>query len=153
MKSKTIYLGLGSNVGNRSTSILNAIKELKSKIDVQVISPVYETEPYGYQEQEKFLNACIKAETTLSPLELLDFIKETEKKLGREKTFHWGPRVIDIDILLYASEIINSEQLQVPHPDMQNRKFVLQPLADIAGEVIHPVLQKSINSINFANGL
>jgi len=140
------YLALGSNIGDRSAYIKAAIKMLKSckGIDVVEISPFYNTSPVGYTEQPDFLNAVIAVDTILSPHELLITCLDIERRLGRIRTVHWGPRVIDIDIIFYNNEIINEGDLIIPHPRMQDREFVLKPLCDIASDFIHPVYNKSI---------
>ena len=140
-----IFLGLGSNQGDREKNLLKAI-DLISKIPTLnlVQSKITETEPYGFKEQDCFLNMVLRGTTLLSPHKLLLAIKQIELKLGRKPTFHWGPRVIDIDILFYDDLILHEKDLVIPHPDLVNRLFVLAPLAEIAPTFIHPVLQKTI---------
>ena len=131
-----VYLGLGSNIGNRKGNITNAVDLLnQNDIRVDKISSIIETDPVG-PPQQKFLNAAIKATTALSPEELLKSIKEIEKKLGRIKTIHHGPRTIDIDILLYDDIGFHSENLTIPHPEMLTRNFVMTPLKEIYPEII-----------------
>ena len=131
-----IYLGLGSNVGDRQNNIEHAIDELsKYDICVEKTSSIIETDPIG-PPQRKFLNAAVKATTVFSPEELLRIIKKIEKNLGRVKTIHHGPRIIDIDILLYDDIKINSEILTIPHPEIFKRDFVIQPLKEIYPKII-----------------
>jgi dihydroneopterin aldolase / 2-amino-4-hydroxy-6-hydroxymethyldihydropteridine diphosphokinase len=145
LKVSNIYLGLGSNQGNRENNLFEAI-DLISKIPLNNMnqSNVIETEPYGYKKQENFLNMVVEGETKLSPQELLTKIKQIETAIGRKKTFHWGPRIIDIDILFYDDLILNKKELTIPHPDIENRLFVLAPMAEIAPTYIHPILKKTM---------
>lgn len=142
-----IYLSLGSNIGNRENFLSSAIELLKMKITIEKTSSLYETEPWGKTKQPKFLNMCISGETSLSPTELLDFIGETEIHVGRTPTFKWGPREIDIDILFYDDQLIAEKNLEIPHPNLHERAFVLAPLNEIASEYVHPVLEKSIHKL------
>ena len=128
----TVYLGLGSNLGDRRKNIENAVALLKeSNVAVQKISTIIETEPVGFLDQGKFLNAVLKGTTQLSPVDLLRHTQSIEKQLGRIKTIRNGPRTIDIDILLYDHEKISTPQLTIPHPRMWERDFVLGPLQEI----------------------
>lgn len=143
-KQHIIFLGLGANVGDKKQNLEEAIDKLREKIfDIQV-SKFYETEPWGYTEQDKFLNAAIRGKTFLSPSELLEFIKLVEKKIGRVKRFKWGPREIDIDILFYDDLAYKDDFLTIPHPFIQERKFVLEPLLDLDPNLIHPVFKKTV---------
>lgn len=147
---KTVYLALGANIGNRRKNIQSAIAMMHKIKDIRVvrISRLYETEPWGYKDQPKFINAAVKITTSLLPTQLFMVLKGVEKKLGRRpQKIKWGPRIIDIDILLYGSQIIKSGRLQIPHPEMHKRIFVLKPLAEIAPQVIHPKLKKTISEI------
>ncbi len=128
-----ILLGLGSNIGDREKNIINALHllELNFSIKIISISSLYETEPVGLKEQPPFLNIVCKIKTELQPDELLKSCLSVEKDLGRVRMVHWGPRIIDIDILFYNDEIINSEILTIPHPRITERKFVLIPLLEI----------------------
>jgi 2-amino-4-hydroxy-6-hydroxymethyldihydropteridine diphosphokinase len=139
-----VYLGLGSNIGDKLSNIRKAINYAKKKMRVTKISPIYKTEPVGYKKQDWFLNCVIEAKTDSNPSELLAFLKSIEKKLKRKKTFRYGPRTIDIDILFYNNRIIKSKNLQVPHPRMHRRFFVLEPLSKISPNFIHPKLKKTI---------
>ncbi|MBE5662238.1 2-amino-4-hydroxy-6-hydroxymethyldihydropteridine diphosphokinase [Staphylococcus sp. SS21] len=134
------YLGLGSNIGDRENQLNEAIKMLNEYegIDVLKVSSIYETAPVGYTEQPNFLNLCIEIETTLSVSELLERCLEVEARLHRVRKERWGPRTIDVDILLYGNEITELPNLSVPHPRMNERAFVLIPLNDIATDVIEP---------------
>jgi 2-amino-4-hydroxy-6-hydroxymethyldihydropteridine diphosphokinase len=142
---KTIYLSLGSNLGNRESHLRDAIGRLDSP-DLRVlrISPVYETEPVGFAGQGWFLNLVAEAETTLFPLRLLQRTSRIERELGRVRTVAQGPRTIDIDILLYGGAVIRTPRLEVPHPRMAERRFVLAPLADISPDLDHPILHRTI---------
>ncbi|BCN87530.1 2-amino-4-hydroxy-6-hydroxymethyldihydropteridine diphosphokinase [Staphylococcus argenteus] len=134
------YLGLGSNIGDRENQLNEAIKMLNEYdgIDVLKVSSIYETAPVGYTEQPNFLNLCIGIETTLSVSELLERCLDVEARLHRVRKERWGPRTIDVDILLYGNEITELPNLSVPHPRMNERAFVLIPLNDIAEDVIEP---------------
>jgi len=142
------YLSIGSNLGDRINYINKAIEKLKqNNIKIIKSSNIIETEPYGYKEQGKFLNMAVEIDSDLEPLELMKLILEIESELGRIRTVRWGPRVIDIDIIFYDSLIINEPDLKIPHPDMQNRLFVLKPLHEIAPDFVHPVLKKTITEL------
>ena len=142
----TAYLSIGSNMGDKEQYLKNAVEKLGAKDDCKVasVSSFIETEPYGGVEQDNFLNGCVAVKTLLSPYELLKRVNEIENEEGRVRTIHWGPRTLDIDILLYDDERIYTADLKIPHQDMQNREFVLVPLSEIAPYVIHPVLNEPI---------
>jgi 2-amino-4-hydroxy-6-hydroxymethyldihydropteridine diphosphokinase len=142
-----VYLALGSNLGNRLANLKNAISNLPPQMEVKAKSPVYETPPWGYADQPPFLNQTVMARTYLEPEPLLAHLKRLETALGREPGFINGPRVIDIDILFYDDLVIDSPPLAIPHPRLHQRAFVLVPLNDIAPELIHPVLEKSIGEL------
>ena len=146
---KTAYLLLGSNLGNRERLIADALTLLAIRVgEILQISDSYETAAWGKTDQPSFLNLAVKIETVLNPPQLLEAVLKIETDLGRVRYERWGSRLIDIDIILYGNEIINQvSELQIPHPEMQNRKFVLLPMAEIASEVIHPVLKKSISEL------
>lgn len=146
LDNTTAYLLLGGNLGNREENLKNAIIGLEMEAGkITAISSVYETAAWGKTDQPAFLNQAVAINTPLTALELLDIALSVEKNLGRIRKDKWGERLIDIDLILFGSEIINIEgKLQVPHPFMQDRKFVMQPLAEIAPEVMHPVFKKSI---------
>ncbi|MDO8734963.1 MAG: 2-amino-4-hydroxy-6-hydroxymethyldihydropteridine diphosphokinase [Elusimicrobiota bacterium] len=144
----TVFLGLGSNRGDRKKNILKAIKLLKeSGQKVLRLSSMHETKPYGYKKQKKFLNAAVKLKTKLLPLELLELCKKIEKKIGRTKSFRWGPREIDVDILFFGKKVIKSKKFTIPHSDLHNRNFVLIPLVEIAPNFVHPVLKKRVSEM------
>jgi len=142
-----IYLALGSNMGDRLANLEKARQALAPQVRIIMASAIYETTPWGYIEQEDFLNQVLEAETELLPLELLNWLKDIEKRLGRKKGFRNGPRMIDVDILFYGELILEMEQLQIPHARMYERAFVLVPLADIAPQFVHPVLGKTITEL------
>ncbi len=142
-----VYLGLGSNLGDRLANLQAAVQALEPQIHLIQASPVYETPPWGYLDQPYFLNQSLKMETDLSPADLLAFIKHLERELGREPTFRNGPRRIDIDILFYDDLILHEDQLQIPHPRLEKRAFVLVPLAAIAPNLRHPVLGSKIKEL------
>ena len=141
---KTVYLSLGSNLGDRAQNLKDAIAAL-AQVGVQVVlvSSVYETEPVDYLDQPWFLNCAVEAETDLPALELLRALRGIEAQRGSKKLVAKGPRLIDMDILLYADEVIDTPELQVPHPRMHRRRFVLEPLAEIAPQARHPILGMS----------
>ncbi|MBE0069478.1 2-amino-4-hydroxy-6-hydroxymethyldihydropteridine diphosphokinase [Thermoanaerobacterium thermosaccharolyticum] len=131
------YMSIGSNVGDREGYLKSALNELtKNLVIIEKVSPIYETEPVGYKEQAKFLNAVVQTKTELKPHELLKIINTVEKELGRERLIRWGPRTIDIDILLYGDVTINDDDLKIPHERMWERAFVLVPLNDIAPNIV-----------------
>jgi 2-amino-4-hydroxy-6-hydroxymethyldihydropteridine diphosphokinase len=143
------YIGIGSNVGDREEYIEQAIFLLTKTPGVKVIkkSTNYETDAEGPGDQPSYLNAAVQISTVLDPYKLLDSLHETENALGREREVEWGPRTIDLDILLYDDLILSDDKLQVPHPLMHERLFVLKPLSEIAPNVIHPALERSILSL------
>lgn len=144
----TVYIGIGSNLGKRRYNCEKAIKKIKEKgIVVKKISSMYETKPWGLKEQPLFINMVVEIETKINPEELLKMLKEIEVEMGRKETLRWGPRIIDLDILLYNNEIIDQEDLKIPHPFLHQRDFVLLPLSEIAPDLIHPVLKKTIKQL------
>jgi 2-amino-4-hydroxy-6-hydroxymethyldihydropteridine diphosphokinase len=147
MDQHTVYLAIGSNVGNRAANLKAAIAALPPQMEVQAKSRVYETPPWGYTDQEKFLNQVLKVQTYLAPEPLLKHLKRLEVALGREPTFQNGPRLIDIDILFYDDLVSESPALTIPHPRLHERGFVLLPLMDIAPELVHPVKEQSIRQL------
>jgi 2-amino-4-hydroxy-6-hydroxymethyldihydropteridine diphosphokinase len=139
------YLLLGSNMGNREAFLSKALTEIDATIGkISKKSKIYQTEPWGEKEQEDFLNIAVEVETKLKPKKILEKIHEIEKLLDREETYKWGPREIDIDILLYGEEMISEVDLTIPHPFIHERKFTLIPLAEIAPELYHPIMGANI---------
>ncbi|MGI6119075.1 MAG: 2-amino-4-hydroxy-6-hydroxymethyldihydropteridine diphosphokinase [Desulfosporosinus sp.] len=133
------YLGLGSNSGDRSHYLREAVSALAGPlIEIKAASHIYETEPWGLKDQPLYLNQVIEVETSLEPLELLRFCQEIERRLGRKHGVHWGPRTIDIDVLIYDNIVSKSEELILPHPYLEERAFVLTPLREIAPELVLP---------------
>ena len=148
MVRQEIYIGLGSNLGDRLANIRKAIELMKEEgIEIMKESSIYETEPVGYKEQGWFLNSVVKARTQFSPQGLWKRLEKIEKLMGREREIKWGPRIIDLDILFYGNKVLNGKQLQIPHPELHKRRFVLLPLKEIAPELVHPVLNKTIGEI------
>jgi len=144
----TVFLSLGSNLGDRENNLKKAIQLMKeSGIKILKESSVYETEPMYYKEQSKFLNQVIKIETELSPLEFLDLINKIEKKLKRKRLIPKGPRTIDIDIILWEDKIINDEKLKIPHPLVLERDFVIKPLLEIEENIFHPLYKKKVKEL------
>jgi len=143
-----VYIGIGSNLGNREENCEKAISFLEQN-GIKVInrSSLYETEPWGVKDQPKFINMAVEVETHLKPEELLKTIKKIEKDLGRSEVIRWGPRVIDLDILFYNDLILKTHKLEIPHPGTYDRDFVLRPLAEIAPHKIHPVLKKGVKEL------
>jgi 2-amino-4-hydroxy-6-hydroxymethyldihydropteridine diphosphokinase len=140
-----VYLSLGSNVGDRANNLRDAIAALrKNGIDVMRISSMYETEPVDYLDQPWFLNMAVAGGTQLASSALLQCLREIETQMGGKKLIAKGPRLIDMDILLYGNEVIDTPELQIPHPRMHLRRFVLEPLAEIAPDVRHPVFRLTV---------
>lgn len=140
----TIYLALGSNLDNRLANLKQAIASLSPQMEVKAKSRVYETPPWGYEDQPMFLNQVLMAKTYLEPEPLLRHLKRLEIALGRKATFRNGPRLIDIDILFYDELVMDTPTLILPHPRLHERGFVLVPLMDIDPDLVHPVKNKSI---------
>jgi 2-amino-4-hydroxy-6-hydroxymethyldihydropteridine diphosphokinase len=147
MSATMIYLALGSNLGDRLAILRAVVAALPPEVTVQAESPVYETPPWGYLDQPAFLNMVLQGVTSLEPLPFLAHLKQLEGMLGREKTFHWGPRRIDIDILFYDDLVLETPRLSLPHPGLAERAFVLVPLADLAADLRHPMLHKSVREL------
>ncbi len=139
-----VYLGLGANLGDREANLACAVKLLAKSVDVERISSLYETAPWGYEDQPRFLNCACEGRTHLRPQALLAAVKDVERSMGRGPTFRNGPRLIDVDILFYGQEIVSEPGLEVPHPRLAERAFVLVPLADVASEYLHPVLKVTV---------
>jgi 2-amino-4-hydroxy-6-hydroxymethyldihydropteridine diphosphokinase len=149
-KKHNAYIALGSNLGRRERNIsaaLNALETTK-EIDVAKISSLYETEPVGGpDDQPRFINAAAHLRTTLSPERLLAVCQQIESSLGRKREVPWGPRSIDLDILIFADEIRSDPELMIPHPLLHERRFVLEPLAEIAPDLVHPTLDQTIQQL------
>lgn len=144
MPAHRLYLGLGSNLGDRMANLERAVAMLSAAMRVEALSSIYETEPMYNAAQPRFLNAVVGGRTDLQPGALLSFVKEVEKKMGREPGPPNSPRPLDIDLLLYDDLILAGPDLTLPHPRMAERAFVLAPLAEIAPNAVHPVLEKSV---------
>jgi len=143
-----VYIGIGSNLGNREKNCLHAIEFLEKRgITVKKMSSMYETKPWGVKDQPLFLNMAIEIETELKPMELFKVLKSIEREIGREESLRWGPRKIDLDILLFDNIVLNRNNLIIPHPLMHERDFVLRPLCEIASNINHPILKMSIGDL------
>jgi 2-amino-4-hydroxy-6-hydroxymethyldihydropteridine diphosphokinase len=142
-----VFLALGSNIGDRKLNLRQALVLLSRKVDIELVSAIYESEPVGYTEQPLFLNMVLKARTELKPKDLLKYAKEIEAKLGREPSFPNAPRTIDIDILFYNNKVVNSAELTIPHPRITVRSFVLVPLNEISPELVHPGNKRAIRHL------
>ena len=144
----SIFIALGSNLGDKENNMKEALQRLTQKgVTVCKVSDFMATRPYGVTDQPDFLNAVAEIKTDYSPTELLRILLQVEQEMGRKRIRHWGERNIDLDLLLYDDRIIDLPELQVPHPDMQNRDFVLRPLVQIAPDTVHPVLGKTIRQL------
>lgn len=141
---ETVYLSLGSNLGDREGHLRNALARLEAA-EVRILrrSSVYETEPQDLRDQPWFLNLVVEAETRLFPLQLLARLQDIEREMGRRRITPKGPRTIDLDILFYGTFVVNTKELQVPHPRLDQRRFVLEPLAEIAPNLRHPVIGRT----------
>jgi len=140
----TVYLGLGSNIGEREENLHQALTQLSLKVNLDEVSSIYETEPVGYKEQPLFLNLVCRIATNLPPEELFHLAKNIETRMGRVPSFPNAPRIIDIDILFYEDKIMDTPNFTIPHPRLHDRAFVLIPLAEIAPDLVHPKLGKNI---------
>lgn len=146
-----VYLSIGSNIGNRKDNLRAALALINKEIGKTAReSHLYETEPWGNTAQEPFLNQVVMANTTLEPRDLLTALSRIERELGRDRKEKWGPRVIDIDILFYGKRIVRDKGLEIPHPELHKRNFVLVPLMEIAGDMEHPILKKQIDELFMA---
>ena len=144
----TAYVALGSNLGDKEANLRKALELLQERgVEIVKTSTFISTEPYGVTDQPTFLNGVCEVRTSLEPLELLHTLLDIEQEMGRVRLRHWGERNIDLDLLLYEDVVMDTPQLKLPHPDMQNRDFVLLPLAEIAPELVHPTLQKTISEL------
>ncbi|MGD1022900.1 MAG: 2-amino-4-hydroxy-6-hydroxymethyldihydropteridine diphosphokinase [Candidatus Sulfotelmatobacter sp.] len=142
-----VYLSLGSNVGDRATQLLSALARLETTGRIVAVSSFYETEPMEFTQQPWFLNCAVALETSQTPQQLMASILHIEQEMGRQRLQKKGPRTIDIDILLFDNAVVNSSDLTIPHPALHQRRFVLEPLAEIAPEVSHPALKKTVREL------
>jgi len=144
-----VFLGLGSNVGESEVNLRTAIMLIEKNKQVVLInnSSLYETKPYGPVSQNNFYNIVVEIKTEYSPTDLFNFLKEVEQEIGREPAERWGPRSIDIDILLYSDEVVCNDIITIPHKDMLNRDFVILPLLEIEPDIVHPELHEKVNEI------
>jgi 2-amino-4-hydroxy-6-hydroxymethyldihydropteridine diphosphokinase len=148
-KSVTAYLGLGSNLGDRFLNLREALRRLKdsSGLEISRISPVYETDPVGGPSQPRYLNMVVEIVTKIEARKLLKMCQEIENEMGRVRAERWGPRTIDIDIIIYGDMVSSTRELTIPHPLFHEREFVLRPMADIAPDLLHPVLDLSVREL------
>lgn len=143
-----VYIGIGSNLGDRQGNCRNAIALFaENRINVTKVSSMIETEPWGVRDQPGFINMAVEAETGMEPEELLETLKKIERDMGRVPDVRWGPRLIDLDILFYDDLVFSTPDLEIPHPYIKEREFVLKPLAEIAEDFMHPVLGKNIKKL------
>lgn len=150
LKPHTVYICVGSNLGNRLENCRNGVAALTVSGTIQLVdqSCIYETEPVDYKDQDWFMNYVIEIETALNPFPLLELLKSVEGEAGRSKnTIRYGPRILDLDIIFYDDIVMDTPQLVIPHPRMHKRRFVLKPICDIDPDIIHPVLLKSVQSL------
>jgi len=147
---KLVYLSLGSNLGDRAANLNDAIARLKKIGDIVAASSSYETEPVEVTAQPWFLNCVVALETEKMPKQLLTAILDIEQQMGRRRSQQKGPRIIDIDILLFGSSVVDTKNLTIPHPALDERRFVLEPLAEIAPDLRHPVLKRSMRELRDA---
>jgi 2-amino-4-hydroxy-6-hydroxymethyldihydropteridine diphosphokinase len=145
--TESAYIGAGTNLGNRKANLIFALNSLAKMAHVSKTSSYYETAPVGFWDQPWFLNQVFELKTRLTPLELLSVCMEIEKSCGRVRTFQNAPRILDLDILLYGNKIVNRDNLIIPHPRLAERRFALAPLVQIAPDIIHPIMQKSMRSL------
>ena len=142
--TRSVYLSMGSNLGDRAAHLRAALDDLGEVVTLLRISSLYRTDPVGVTDQPEFLNLAVEAETDLEPFDLLAGVKRVEHDVGRRPTFRWGPRVVDIDILLYDDLVLETSELTIPHRELTGRAFVLLPLAEIAPHLVHPVEHRTV---------
>ena len=147
MSWQRVYLALGSNLGDRAANLHAACRALSPQVQIERASPIYETDPWGYADQPPFYNQVLRARTELEPLALLNFLKQTETRLGRQPSVRYGPRLIDLDILFYNDQVLQTDELTLPHPRLHERAFVLIPLKDLAADLRHPVLGQTVREL------
>jgi 2-amino-4-hydroxy-6-hydroxymethyldihydropteridine diphosphokinase len=147
MSEERVFIALGTNLGDRQANLQTARESLVPEIMIQNCSSVYETPPWGYEHQPSFLNQVLEVQTALEPLPLLAALKAIEAQMGRLKTFRFGPRLIDLDILFYGQRVLDSEHLTIPHPRLGERAFVLVPLNEIAPDFVHPTFNQTITAL------
>jgi 2-amino-4-hydroxy-6-hydroxymethyldihydropteridine diphosphokinase len=149
VRQEVVYLGLGSNIGDKVANCLLALEEISGsdRNHIHAVSSLYKTEPIGYQEQDWFINCVAEVSTTLPPRPFHAFLQGIERRMGRQKTVPMGPRIIDLDILFYGNEVLDEADLVIPHPRLHERGFVLVPLAELAPDLLHPVLKKTIRDL------
>jgi 2-amino-4-hydroxy-6-hydroxymethyldihydropteridine diphosphokinase len=147
MKVSTVYIGLGSNLGDRVANLREAVQRLSALVKIEKASQLYVAAPLGYVRDDAFVNAAIQAKTTLKPMELLEMTQAIETAMGRRPGVHYGPRPIDLDILFYDAIQIETRKLSIPHPRVHQRAFVLRPLAEIAPNLMHPVLYYTVSQL------
>ena len=145
--NEPIFLALGTNLGDREANLSNARESLPPEVVVVQASSIYVTPPWGYEDQPDFLNQVLETRSDLEPLQLLAHIKSVEAQMGRLQTFRNGPRLIDLDILFYGQRVVDETGLQIPHPRLQERAFVLVPLSEIAPDFVHPVLDVKVKTL------
>ena len=144
---ETVYLGLGSNLGDREEHLRMGLDFLARSFQIVQVSSVYETEPWGNTEQSHFLNLAVEASVDMLPQQLLKVAKEVEQCVGRRPTFRYGPRVLDVDVLFYGGQVVATPELTIPHARIPERAFVLLPLVEIASSYLHPVLRLTIGDL------
>jgi 2-amino-4-hydroxy-6-hydroxymethyldihydropteridine diphosphokinase len=142
-----VYLSLGSNIGNREARLREAIRRLEMTGKLLSVSSIYETEPVEFTDQPQFLNCAVALETSSTPEQLMQELLEIERAMGRQRIQKKGPRTIDLDILLFGDEVVDTPGLTIPHPAMQHRRFVLEPLAEIAPDALHPALKRTVREL------
>lgn len=144
-----VYIALGSNVGDRVQNLRTALDHMKKSKGLKVlqVSSFYRTEPMGYEDQDWFINAAAECSTSLLPLQLMYLLQSIEEKMERHTPFKWGPRSIDLDILFFGNRIIDEPELTVPHPLLEQRRFVLEPLAELAPDFVHPFEKKTVREL------